>query len=95
MRRGEPPVESRPPAVEVHVEELVLHGFAPGDRAGIAAAVERELARLLARDGVPEAWRRPGERERLDGGAFRHTPDAPRRRTGAAVAREVWKAVRR
>ncbi len=109
MRRGGPPEETRPRAgdhtlqgpdtgpraVEVHVEELVLHGFAPGDRLGIAVAVERELARLLARDGVPPAWHRPGERERVDGGAFRHAPDAPPRRTGAAVAREIWKAVRR
>ena len=95
MRHRQPPVESRPRAVEVHIEELVLHGFAPGDRAGIAAAVERELARLLVRDGVPPAWHQPENRERVDGGAFRHAAGAPPRRTGTAVAREVWKAVRR
>ena len=31
----------------------MLHGFAPGDRYRIGDAVERELARLFAEQGVP------------------------------------------
>jgi len=40
-------------SVEVHIEELVLHGYAPQDRYRIAAAVETELVRLFTEKGVP------------------------------------------
>jgi hypothetical protein len=47
-------VRPRPP--DVHIEELVLDGFAPDDRRGIAEAVERELGRLLPREArAPQA----------------------------------------
>ena len=39
--------------VNFHIEELVRHGFAPGDRYRIGDAVEQELARLLGTDGLP------------------------------------------
>jgi len=83
-----------PRTVELHVEELVLHGFAPGDRDAVAAAVERELTRLLARDGPPAAWGQDLAVERLDAGSFRHAPEGGPRRAGAEVARAVWKGVR-
>jgi hypothetical protein len=45
-------MEGRWSAVELHIEHLVLQGL-PGDRSAIAAAVEQELARLLAERGLP------------------------------------------
>lgn len=39
--------------VELHIEELILHGFAPEDRYRIGEAVEKELANLLAERGMP------------------------------------------
>jgi hypothetical protein len=39
--------------VELRIEELVLEGFAPGDRHGIGDAIQVELARLLAEQGLP------------------------------------------
>jgi hypothetical protein len=35
------------PSVELHIEQLVLRGFSPGDKHAIAAALESELVRLL------------------------------------------------
>ena len=37
-----------PSSVTVHIDELVLHGFAPADGHDIADAVRAELARRLA-----------------------------------------------
>ena len=37
--------------IELHVEELTLHGFNPADRHRIGDAVERELTRLLTESG--------------------------------------------
>ncbi|MEJ2009120.1 MAG: hypothetical protein P8Z30_13360 [Acidobacteriota bacterium] len=51
--------------VEVHIEELVLHGFAPGDRHRIAVAVKQELSRLILAEGVPASARNPSARARL------------------------------
>lgn len=34
--------------VELHIEELVLHGFPPLDARAVGEAVERELAALMA-----------------------------------------------
>jgi hypothetical protein len=38
--------------VELHIEELVLTGFAESDRHRIGDAVEHELARLLRQNGL-------------------------------------------
>jgi hypothetical protein len=41
--------------VALHIEELVLHGFAPGDRHAIAEGLQGELTRLLTERGLPRA----------------------------------------
>ena len=58
-----------PREIEVHIDELVLHGFAPGDRWQIGDALERELHGLLAEKGLPQAWL--SNPERLDAGSIR------------------------
>ena len=42
--------------IEVHIEELVLHGFAPGARWSVADALEARLHGLLAERGLPASW---------------------------------------
>ena len=54
-----------PHSIEMHIEELVLHGFEPGDRHAIGDAVERELARLLSEHGLPSASAGGYERARV------------------------------
>ena len=61
--------------LRVHIGELVLHGFPPGDRARIADAVQAELARLFTEGGVPAALTTGGAVERIDAGGF-HTAAA-------------------
>jgi hypothetical protein len=51
-----------PREIEVNIEELVLHGVAPGDRWRIGDALERELRGLLAAKGVPRLWLSSPER---------------------------------
>ncbi len=76
--------------VELRIDELVLHGFAPGDRHRIGAAVERELSRLFADKGTPPSLARGGSIERLDGGAFEAKPGSGAEAIGARVARAVY-----
>lgn len=80
----------RPKNIELHIEELVLHGFAKGDRYRIAEAVERELTRLFAEKGVPNSLSKGGEIERFDGGAFEMRQGSKAETIGAQVARAVY-----
>jgi hypothetical protein len=79
-----------PHSIEVHIEELVLHGFAPGDRYRIGDAVERGLARLFAEQGVPPSLAQESELAKLDAGAFKIAPGSGGEAVGAQVARKVY-----
>ena len=58
-----------PGEIELHIEELVLHGFEPETRWNISDAVETELRGLLAEKGIPGAWL--SNPERIEAGAIR------------------------
>jgi len=80
--------------IELHIEELVLHGFSPGDRDGIAQAVERELAMLIEERGAPPSLERVSEVAHVDGGAFEVAPDSRAQVVGAKVAKAVYGELR-
>jgi hypothetical protein len=79
----------RPGAIKLHIEELVLHGFEPTDRHRLGAALETELARLLAA-GDPSALASTGQVVRLDGGAFELPAHASPEIAGTRLARTVY-----
>jgi len=80
-------------SIEVHIEELVLDGFDPRDRHRIADAVERELARLFAEQGVLGTLAEPAAIDRLDVGAFRVKPPSRPEKVGAQVAQAVYSSL--
>jgi hypothetical protein len=84
----------KPAKVELHIEQLILHGFAPGDRYRIADALERELASLLG-TGVPWSLTHSLDVERLDSGAFHTAPGAPGETIGGQVAQAVYRGLKR
>lgn len=45
----------KPARVELIIDELVLHGFAPGDRHAIGDAVQSQLQLLLAEHAIAPA----------------------------------------
>ncbi|HET7269597.1 MAG TPA: hypothetical protein VFI90_00795 [Rubrobacter sp.] len=80
--------------VELHIEELVLHGFPPGYRHRIGGAVEHELSLLFSEHGVPPSLARGGEIPRLDAGAFRMNPGLGAHAVGARVARSLYEGMK-
>jgi hypothetical protein len=57
IRRAAPAPESTPSAaapLHVEIETVVLHGFSRSDGQRAAAAFERELARVVMTQGIPE-----------------------------------------
>ncbi|HEU4793593.1 MAG TPA: hypothetical protein VFS96_08040 [Nitrolancea sp.] len=83
----------RPERVELHIEELVLHGFPPRDRYGIAEAIQRELTRLLIEHGVPAALRQGGDVARLDGGSLEVALGTSVETIGIQVARTAYQGM--
>ena len=83
----------KPRRLSLHVDELVLHGFANADRHRIGMAAERELTRLLADRGVPGAPRRDREKASVDAGTVALSPGASPRDIGAAIARAVYRGL--
>lgn len=79
-----------PHTIEVRIEELVLHGFAPKDRYAIGEAVQRELQRLFTEQGLSELPAAGYELARLNGGAFTVKPGAKAQTIGAQVAQAVY-----
>jgi hypothetical protein len=80
----------KPARVEVTIDDLVLHGFKPGDRYAIAEGLQQELTRLLVEQGVPTAFTQEGEVQRLDGGSFPMTPAAKGESVGTQAAQAVF-----
>ncbi len=79
------------PQIELHIEELVLDGFAPVDRERIGAAVVSELTRLFdEQDGASVLRDRTSDAGRVDAGAFELTPDTSAHEVGAQIARRVY-----
>jgi hypothetical protein len=78
------------PSVELHIEELVLHGFAPGDRYVIGDAVERELARLLSEEGVPISLRSANATDEIRGATFNSAHNAKPPTIGRQIAQAIY-----
>jgi len=82
--------ETRNPTVDLHIEELVLEGFASIDGAEVQAAVQRELTQLFAMQGVPASLRRRGDLGSLEGGEFQVAPGADAQVIGAEIAQAIY-----
>ncbi len=81
--------------IELHIEELVLHGFPPTDHHRICEAVRTELARQLAEHGAPKPLARGGRISQLDAGSFDVTPGSGADTVGIQVAQSVYRRLNR
>mgnify|MGYP001315045729 CR=1 FL=1 len=80
---------TRPAAIQLHIEELILHGGNPADRHRIGDAVQRELTRLLAEGAVPPSILAAGEISSLDGGSRRVAVSS----SGTVIGNQIARAV--
>jgi hypothetical protein len=83
------------PTIKLHIEELVLHGFAPGDRHSISDAVQQELSRLFEWSAgqtdadVTSTLIEHSNAARIDAGAFQVGQNSKPGSIGTQVARAV------
>lgn len=81
------------PNVELHIEEIVLHGFTPVDRRAIAAAIEAELGRLLANEGLPASLVDGTSLGALDAGAFPVAASDRPSAVGGRIGRSLYRSM--
>ncbi|WP_414569496.1 hypothetical protein [Nostoc sp. CCY 9925] len=79
-----------PTNVELHIEELLLHGFAAKDRDRIGEIIQHELTRLLSEGGLPPSLVQGGEMTRLDGGGFQVAAGAKPEAIGVQIAQSIY-----
>lgn len=79
--------------IDLHIEELTLLGFAPGDRQRVARAVQDELVRLLAGNNLPGVFEREGELQHLNGGSFAVRPGERPESIGVRIGRKVFEGM--
>jgi hypothetical protein len=85
----------RRPNIKLHIEELVLHGFAPNDRYAIADAVEQELSRLFgssaeqSHSDFTSTLIEHSSNTRLDAGAFQVEQNSKAGSIGNQIAQAV------
>ncbi len=77
------------PSINLHIEELVLHGFAPGDRHGIGEAVQVELARLLSEQPLPTSLGKKNSLEHVNAGTIQLRKDARPGVVGGQIASAI------
>jgi hypothetical protein len=81
--------------LELHIEQLVLHGFPPGDRYRISAAVEAELTRLFTEQGVPPSLAKYADSAQVNAGTFNILPGSKAETIGTQVAEALYGGLRR
>ncbi len=84
-----------PNPVELHIEELVLQGFAPGDRYRIADSLGHALERLFLNRGIPPGLAEDGEVEAINAGSLGVVPHAKPEAIGDQVAQAVYEGLTR
>jgi hypothetical protein len=78
--------------INLHIDRVVLEGFdlGPQQRARLGAAIEAELARLLAAGGLAQGLAAGGALPSIRAGAFQLAPDGDPQRMGAQIAQSVY-----
>ncbi len=85
----------KPQHIELHIEELVLHGFERKDRYAIGEAIQHELTRLLTEQGVHPSLGQRYKVARVDGGTFDVKQGTKAETIGMHVARTVYRGLKR
>ena len=78
-------------AIDLRIDELILHGFAAGDRHRIAAALQSELSRLITQGDMAHLPTTSVQVDRIDAGSFSLDPAAGPNHIGRTVAQRVYR----
>jgi len=81
------------PHIELHIEELVLHGFQDTNAYQIGEAVQGEIRRLLQERGLPANFSGNLQIDRLNAGTFTLSSPHKAAAIGNGIANSVYKGL--
>jgi hypothetical protein len=81
-----------PARIVVRIDELVLHGVAPGDRHAIADAVRGAITRQLQQAGPSLPWSITTNIERIDAGECRPASSGASA-LGASIGETIYRGM--
>jgi hypothetical protein len=90
MRTQSAHADAAPGAIRVHIDDLVLHGFAPQHALDVGDSVASELTRLFAAHGVPGPMLAMRDAKRLDAWVIGAAPASWPYSLGRRIARAVY-----
>ena len=76
--------------IELHIDELVLHGFSLGQRYQLAAELEMELTRLFTEKGLPQSFNNAVSLRQLNAGSFQLNNTDKKISAGAQIAGSIY-----
>jgi hypothetical protein len=76
--------------IELHIDELTLHGFTPEHRNRIGNAIELELTRLIREKGLSGIGNNDVHVPQLNGGSFTMGANVNTSGAGTEIARSVF-----
>lgn len=85
---------TRPPDIEIRIDELVLEGVSELHRRRVVEAIERELGRLARAGEWGDLARLEGRRVPLPDRSFAIGAERDPEAIGAQVARSIWATCR-
>lgn len=83
--------------VKLHIDRLMLEGFqlSGSQGAGVKAAVEAELSRLIKANGVSQEFQRGQVVQRVRAGSFQPARNSTPRALGTQIAQSVYGGIGR
>ena len=81
--------------IELYIDELVLHGIAPGDSYRVGMQIQAELTRLLQMYGLPPALSSESDFAEINGGQFSVPLNFRPSAIGNQIAGSVFKGLQR
>lgn len=84
------------PVIELHIDEVVLHGFPSLDhrqRSRIREVLQQQLTGLLTDSGLPPSYMQGGTIHKMDGGTFKSESSNVTGDIGANIARHVYRGL--
>lgn len=88
--RNRKPIDASPASVSIHIEELVLEGFAPSSRYPIAEALQGELTRQLEARGISFGLQHNTEFEAVPTRSVRIAPGSKPESIGSKLGQAVY-----
>ena len=84
--------DRQPFELNLHIGELVLHGFEHLDRAELGTAVRQSLVRLFGENGLPASIEHAARMDRIDGGTLDLPANAGVSVIGERIARSIHRS---